>query len=270
MRLRRCDYRALIACAVLAGGMTTIGALAKGYSDGFDAGWEACQKSREAAVQMAVETAFRQEPEAEPVFLSCCISTPTVISKTETTTEPAEPEEPEAETVGENAEVLPVADEARRFQGSGAIIGAVSDDNCSAATRASAGTYTEDDIFCLAAVIYQEAGGDECADETRYMVADVVLNRVADDRFPDSVRGVLEDAPGGCLQYGRFAITGVCFPERAELESEKNAVRRAWYIAREIAAGEHSDLYGNGYIWQAEFGQGTDQIWADGICFGKG
>lgn len=130
--------------------------------------------------------------------------------------------------------------------------------------------YTDDDVYCLAAVIYQEAGSDSCSDETRYMVADVVLNRVADDRFPDSVRDVLEDAPGGCLQYGRFAITGVCFPERAELESEKHAVQRAWYIAREIAAGEHSDLYGNGYIWQAEFGQGTDQIWADGICFGKG
>ena len=235
MRLRRCDYRALIACAVLAGGFTTVAALAKGYSDGFDAGWKACQKSREAAVQMAVETAIRQEPEAEPVFLSCCVSTPAVKSKTETTTESSEPEEPEAEKVEDDELHL-----------------------------------TEDDIFCLAAVIYQEAGGDECADETRYMVADVVLNRVADDRFPDSVRDVLEDAPGGCLQYGRFAITGVCFPERAELESEKHAVQRAWYIAREIAAGEHSDLYGNGYIWQAEFGQGTDQIWADGICFGKG
>lgn len=129
--------------------------------------------------------------------------------------------------------------------------------------------YTDDDVYCLAAVIYQEAGSDSCSDETRYMVADVVLNRVADNRFPDSVRDVLEDAPGGCLQYGRFAITGVCFPARAELESEKHAVQRAWYIAREIAAGEHSDLYGNGYIWQAEFGQGTDQIWADGICFGR-
>lgn len=233
-KLRRCDYRALIACAVLAGGFTTVAALAKGYSDGFDAGWKACQQSREAAVQMAAETAIRQEPEAEPVFLSCCISTPAVI--------PAE----ETERAVEDAETYT---EERAVE--------------------DAGPYTEDDIFCLAAVIYQEAGGDDCTDETRYMVADVVLNRVADDRFPDSVREVLEDAPGGCLQYGRFAITGVCFPERAELESEKHAVQRAWYIAREIAAGEHSDLYGNGYIWQAEFGQGTDQIWADGICFGR-
>lgn len=129
--------------------------------------------------------------------------------------------------------------------------------------------YTDDDVYCLAAVIYQEAGGDDCTDETRYMVADVVLNRVADDRFPGTVREVLEDAPGGCLQYGRFAITGVCFPERAELESEKHAVQRAWYIAREIAAGEHSDLYGNGYIWQAEFVQGCDGFWQDGIFFGR-
>ena len=43
--------------------------------------------------------------------------------------------------VGENAEALPVADEARRFQGSGAIFRALSAENCNAATRASAGPY---------------------------------------------------------------------------------------------------------------------------------
>lgn len=130
--------------------------------------------------------------------------------------------------------------------------------------------WSEDDVFCLAAVIYQEAGGDACSDETRRMVADVVLNRVFDNRFPNTIREVLEDAPGGALQYGRFALTGVCFPAAADAECEQHAVERAFRIANEVLDGEHSELFENGYIWQAEFAQGTDQIWQDGVCFGKG
>lgn len=130
--------------------------------------------------------------------------------------------------------------------------------------------WSEDDVFCLAAVIYQEAGGDACSDETRRMVADVVLNRVFDDRFPSTIREVLEDAPGGALQYGRFALTGVCFPAAADAECEQHAVERAFRIANEVLDGEHSELFGEGYIWQAEFSQGSGCVWQDGICFGKG
>lgn len=130
--------------------------------------------------------------------------------------------------------------------------------------------WSEDDVFCLAAVIYQEAGGDACTDETRRMVADVVMNRVFDDRFPNTIREVLEDAPGGALQYGRFALTGVCFPAAADAECEQHAVERAYRIANEVLDGEHSELFGEGYIWQAEFSQGSGCVWQDGICFGKG
>lgn len=128
---------------------------------------------------------------------------------------------------------------------------------------------SEDDVFCLAAVIYQEAGGDFCSDDTRRMVADVVLNRVEDERFPDTVRGVLEDAPNGALQYGVFALTGVCFPAKADQECEKTAVMRAWDIAYGIAAGEHSELYGGGYVWQSEYVQSADSFCQDGIWFGR-
>lgn len=124
----------------------------------------------------------------------------------------------------------------------------------------------EDDIYCLACVIYQEAGADFCSDETRRMVADVVLNRVEDERYPDTIRGVLEEY----AQYGYFWRDGVGFPVRAETEAEKTAVQRAYNIAYGIAAGEHSELYGKGYIYQAEFSQGWDCVWQDGICFGKG
>lgn len=125
--------------------------------------------------------------------------------------------------------------------------------------------YTEDDVYCLAAVIYQEAGSDICSDDTRYKVADVVLNRVLDDRFPNTIRDVLEER----MQYGMFWSTGVCFPERSNYECEASAVQRAYDIAYDVLGGNHSDIYGNGYVFQAEFGQGTDGFWQDGIYFGR-
>ena len=43
-------------------------------------------------------------------------------------------------------------------------------------------TYTEKELELLACVIYCEAGSDSISDETRRMVGEVVLNRVADPR----------------------------------------------------------------------------------------
>ena len=121
------------------------------------------------------------------------------------------------------------------------------------------------DLELLACVIYQEAGGDGSCDNCRRRVADVVLNRVADDRFPDTVKGVLTAKN----QYGRYYYTGVVWPSRAKNASEKHAVDRAYRIAEEVLNGQHSDLYGNGYIWQAGFKQGTNNIRCCGTYFGK-
>lgn len=117
----------------------------------------------------------------------------------------------------------------------------------------------------LAVAVYQEAGSDWISDETRRMVADVVLNRVMDDRFPDSIEEVLLQP----WQYGRFCETGICWPERASQAGEQAAVERARRIAEEVLSGVHSALYGEGYVFQAEFGQGAEGFWQDGIYFGK-
>lgn len=117
----------------------------------------------------------------------------------------------------------------------------------------------------LACGIYQEAGGDECSDDTRRKVGDVMLNRVRDKRFPYTLEAVLT-APG---QYGRFSKTGVVWPERAGNPGEKHAVERAYRIAEELLSGQHSELYGQGYVWQAEFEQGSEGFWQDGIYFGR-
>lgn len=117
----------------------------------------------------------------------------------------------------------------------------------------------------LACVIYQETGGDRHCDMCRRRVADVVLNRVADERFPNTIYGVLTQKD----QYGNYHSTGVVWPARANKPEEKHAVERAYRIAQEVLNGQHSELYGNGYIWQSGFIQGKDNVYCCGHYFGR-
>ena len=121
----------------------------------------------------------------------------------------------------------------------------------------------------LAIVIYREAGGDAVCDECRRRVADVALNRVADSRFPDTLFEVLTQK----RQYGAMYWEGVTWPERAGQPGEQAAVERARETARSVLAGEHSALYGQGYIFQSEFddlGAAEDRVVCCGIHFAKG
>lgn len=126
-------------------------------------------------------------------------------------------------------------------------------------------SYTEDDLYCLAVVIYQEGGGDCVCDECRFRIGDVVLNRVADNRFPNTIREVITQK----RQYGLLHWTGVEWADRANDPAEQYAVQRAWDTAKTLLEGNHSKLYGNGYIFQAEFEQGTDSIYCCGHYFAK-
>ena len=119
--------------------------------------------------------------------------------------------------------------------------------------------YTEEELELLACVIYCEAGGDEASDETRRMVGEVVLNRVADPRFPSSILGVLTQRG----QYGLFWKTGVVWPGRASREPE--AVERAYACARLVLEGER--LLPEDVIFQAEFIQGEIVASAPGFYF---
>lgn len=115
-------------------------------------------------------------------------------------------------------------------------------------------TYTDADLEMLALVIYQEAGGDACSDETRLMVGNVVLNRVADERFPDSIEEVLLQE----RQYGRLHWTGLVWADRASKPEEAHAVQRAYDCAKRVLEGER--LLPEDVIWQAEFKQGTEVV----------
>lgn len=125
----------------------------------------------------------------------------------------------------------------------------------------------EHEVQMLAIAIYREAGGNAACDECRKRVGDVVLNRVADPRFPDTLEGVLTQRG----QYGRMYWTGVTWPDRASLLQERAAVDRAVETARALLMGDHSDLYGQGYIYQSEFPHlGHDRVTCCGINYAKG
>lgn len=122
------------------------------------------------------------------------------------------------------------------------------------------------DLEYLAIVIFCEVGADAQSDETRYMVGDVVLNRVADSRFPNTIYDVLKQKS----QYGRFYWTDVVWPERASYPGNAHAVERARRIAYDLLTDAyHSELYGKGYIYQDNRVHGKDNIWSDGVCFGR-
>ena len=122
--------------------------------------------------------------------------------------------------------------------------------------------YTEEELEMMAIVIYQEAGGNECSDETRLMVGTVVMNRIADERFPDTMYEVLT-AP---RQYGRLHWTGIVWPDRASSPYEAEAVERAYAIAKRILLGERA--FNGSVVWQAEFPQGVETVaYQDGMYF---
>ena len=121
------------------------------------------------------------------------------------------------------------------------------------------------ELEMLAIVIYQEAGGDNYCDECRHRVADVVLNRVASKYYPNTIAEVLTQKS----QYGRLHWKGIVWADRAKNKYEKKAVERAWATAQDILDGNHSDVYGKGYVYQAEFKQGKSGFWCCGHYWGK-
>lgn len=124
-------------------------------------------------------------------------------------------------------------------------------------------TYSEKELEMMALVIYQEAGGDACSDDTRLKVGTVVMNRVADERswLPDTIEEVLLQKG----QYGRLHWTGLVWPDRAELPQEAHAVARAYECAERILSGERylpSDV-----IFQSEHIMGEIVAEQDGFYF---
>ena len=100
-----------------------------------------------------------------------------------------------------------------------------------------------DDVDLLARLIYCEIGSDGHPDEQLYNVGSVVMNRVADTRFPDTIRGVIYQ-PG---QYAP-AISGV-------LEAV-TPTKRCYTIAADLLA--NGSRLPESVVWQSTVPQGTE------------
>lgn len=128
-----------------------------------------------------------------------------------------------------------------------------------------AGGFIVDDPQCLellARAIYKEAGGDDCSDETRIMVGNVIINRMKSNWYPDTMEEVLTQY----LQYNTFYWTGVIWDERASEPSEREAVERAYKCAERVLLGER--LLPEDVVFQSEYIQGTEIVaYQDGIYF---
>lgn len=96
-----------------------------------------------------------------------------------------------------------------------------------------------DDTEILTRVIYGEAGN--CSREMMEAVGSVVLNRVADDRFPDSIEGVV-------FQPGQYACTW-------DGNYDKDPSAEAREVA-EMLLKDGSQI-DESVVWQAEFQQGN-------------
>lgn len=111
-----------------------------------------------------------------------------------------------------------------------------------AATLAGAGmqkpAYSEDDLYRMSHLIYGEAGN--CSREMMEAVGSVVLNRVSDDRFPDTLADVI-------FQPGQYACT---WDGNYDLTPSEEAVEVARFLLEE---GSQLD---SSVVWQAEFVQG--------------
>ena len=116
-----------------------------------------------------------------------------------------------------------------------------------AVTLAGAGTvetesekpYTDEDLYILSHIISAEAGN--CSEDMMLSVGSVVLNRVADDRFPDTIEDVV-------FQKGQYSPTwnGAYYQEPTE---------GAQKVAEQLLTeGSQID---KSVVWQAEFPQGN-------------
>ena len=90
------------------------------------------------------------------------------------------------------------------------------------------------EVNCMALNIYYETRGSNLADQ--YAVADVVLNRVEDTRYPNSICEVVyqgEKHPSGQMKRNRCQFSWYC-DGKSDVPRDREAWKRAQSIAWDI------------------------------------
>lgn len=100
--------------------------------------------------------------------------------------------------------------------------------------------YSENDMYVLSHIISAESGN--CSEEMMIAVGSTVLNRVSDDRFPDTIEEVV-------FQPGQYSPTwnGTFYNEPTE-----GAVEVAQMLL------EEGSQIPEDVVWQSNFPQGTE------------
>ena len=105
-------------------------------------------------------------------------------------------------------------------------------------------TYSQSDVDLLSRVINAEAGSSWLSDEHQLAVGSVVLNRVADSRFPNTIRGVV-------YQKGQYACAWNGMLNTAPSE---RAIKHAKYLLK------NGVTIPKNVVWQSQCKQGNG-VW---------
>lgn len=112
--------------------------------------------------------------------------------------------------------------------------------------------YTYDELYCLAVVIYNEAGSNSITDQQREYVGYVVLNRVNNPNYPNTIREVITQKG----QYQGLWNNGVYFANRGDSTAEIQAKEKAWNTAQKVLENRDNIPIPANVVFQAEFKQG--------------
>lgn len=111
----------------------------------------------------------------------------------------------------------------------------------------------ESKVYMLAHLIGGEAGADWCTDELQLMVGSVVLNRIASDRFPNTMEEVI-------FQKGQYSVT---WNGAYENEPTERTVANAKYLLL------NGPTIPEDVLFQANFPQGKTYKLVQGVYFGR-
>lgn len=112
--------------------------------------------------------------------------------------------------------------------------------------------YTDDEVYMLSHLICGESEG--CGWDMKISVGSVVLNRIEDERFPDTMAEVI-------FQEGQYSCT---WDGNYYREPSKETIEAAIYLLENGPAIDES------VVWQAEFPQGNgvyDTIGNQYFCY---
>lgn len=99
-----------------------------------------------------------------------------------------------------------------------------------------------EDIDLLARIIQLECGADWCSDELQYLTGAVIINRVDDPRFPNTIRDVI-------YSPGQYSTVGLLY----SIEPSERSIKVAEKIILWGVEDTPPDL-----VYQANFKQGSE------------